>query len=97
MNPPRSQDHETTNHRRSFVDDEDVEIYVALLDEGVPVWRPVRARRVSGNVYGIVDQSYDTEDETWEFTPGTEVVCEQRILSGGECLVAVSGHLRSEC
>ncbi len=75
---------------------EDIEIYVALLNEGVPVCRPVRARRVSGNIYRIVDQAYDTEDETWEFTPGTEVVCEQRILSGGECLVAVSRHLRGD-
>ena len=80
--------------------DEEVEIYVALLDEGTDVWRPVKARLVSGKVYKIVDQAYNTEDETWEFTPGTEVVCEQRILSNGgrdrECLVAVSGHLTGE-
>ena len=75
------------------MDDEDIEIYVAILDEDVSVWRPVRARRISGNAYRIVDQPYDTDDGTWEFTPGMQVVCEHRILSGERCLVAVSKHL----
>ena len=78
------------------MDDRVVEIYIALLDEGVPVWRPVRASRVSDNVYRIVDQAYNTEEETWEFTPGTEVVCEPRSLTGGECLVAVSRHMKGK-
>jgi hypothetical protein len=78
------------------VGDKDVKVYVALVDDGVPVWRPVRARHVSGNVYTISDQAYDTEVETWEFTPGMEVVCEERILSGGKCLVAITEHLRRE-
>jgi hypothetical protein len=68
---------------------EDVEIYVELLGEGTFVWRPVKARHVSGNVFRIVDGSYDSKDETWEFTPGMNVVCEHQKLSGVECLVAV--------
>lgn len=65
-------------------------IYVALLDKGVDVWRPVRAKHVSQDVFLIVDQPYDTEIETWQFAPGTEVVCEPRKLYEGVFLVAVS-------
>jgi hypothetical protein len=39
------------------------ELYVRLLDEAVDVWRPVRARRLSPNVYRIIDQPYQREDE----------------------------------
>jgi hypothetical protein len=31
-------------------------IYVALLDEGVDVWRPVKARRLPSGVYLILEQ-----------------------------------------
>jgi len=55
---------------------EAVEVFVRLLDEGVDVWRPVRAKRLSGTVYRIVDQPYEREIETWQFAPGDAVVCE---------------------
>ena len=69
-----------------------VEIYVALLNEGVDgVWRPVQAEKISENVYRISSENeYDREDETWEFSPGTVVICEYRKLYSGEKLVAVS-------
>jgi hypothetical protein len=35
---------------------EPTEIYMALLDEGVDVWRPVLAERLHDDVYRIVDQ-----------------------------------------
>jgi hypothetical protein len=44
-------------------------IYVALLDEGVDVWRPVEAKRLSADRYLIVDQDYDPAIERWEFEP----------------------------
>ena len=46
-----------------------------LLDDGVDVWRPVRAGRLHGGVYRIMDQPYDREIETWQFAPGDAVVC----------------------
>lgn len=73
-----------------------VKIHVALLGEGTKVWRPVRANLVSDNIYRIIEQPYDRGSETWEFTPGSEVVCEQQYLSGGTVLVAVSGRLCGE-
>lgn len=40
-------------------------IYVALLDEGIDVWRPVEAEWLGGDSYLIVSQAYDREVETW--------------------------------
>ena len=64
-------------------------IYVALLDEGVDVWRPVQASRRIGETFEIVSKNDDPEDEHWQFPSGALVRCEERELSGGPCLVAV--------
>ncbi len=64
------------------------QIYVALLGEGVDVWRPVRARRLGGNVFLIVDESYDCETESWQFEPGEKVVCEETASDEGTILAA---------
>jgi len=65
------------------------EIFVALLDEGTNVWRPVRAERVGETVYRILDQPYDREDERWQFEPGDAVECEYIQPSGKRFLAAV--------
>ena len=54
-----------------------VTIYVSLLDEGVDVWRPVQAKPLGNFDYLILDYDYDATVETWEFPPGTVVVCEE--------------------
>jgi hypothetical protein len=65
-------------------------IYVALLNEGTVVWRPVRAEAIGSGVFRISqDAPMDSEDEEWEFLPGEHVRCEQRVLSDGPVLVAV--------
>jgi hypothetical protein len=64
------------------------QIYVGLLDEGVDVWRPVRAEHLRENVYRIVNQPYDREVESWQFEPGDEVVCELIESSEGRILAA---------
>ena len=65
-------------------------IYVALLNEGTPVWRPVAAEHVGGDVFFIpLNAPHDTEDEEWEFSAGDRVRCETRRLSDLEVLVAV--------
>jgi hypothetical protein len=63
-------------------------IYVALLDEGIDVWRPVEARKVSPDTYLIVDRDYDPRTERWEFEPGTVVRCRKENRDGREILVA---------
>ena len=65
-------------------------IYVALLDEGVDVWRPVPAHRVDGDTYVILrPDSYDPSDESWEFPPGSVVKCRLRQTREGSILAAV--------
>ena len=57
-------------------------IYVALLNEGVDVWRPVEATPLTSDTYRV--EGGMDEDEEWEFTPGTIVRCEWKTFSGGE-------------
>lgn len=66
----------------------EVEAFVRLLDEGVDVWRRVRAEHLHGDVYRIVEQPYDRETESWQFDPGDEVVCELIDVGDGRILAA---------
>lgn len=63
-----------------------------LLDEGIEVWRPVRAEHLHDNIYSIAEQSYDRETENWEFEPGAEVVCELIDMYEGRYLAATRRH-----
>ena len=63
-------------------------IHVALLDEGLDVWRPVAARRLSKDTFLILDQDYDREAETRTFEPGTVVRCRRENREGAPILVA---------
>ena len=65
-----------------------MEVFVSLLDEGVDVWRPVRAKRLRGNVYRIVDGPYAREIETWQLEPGDAVVSELIDSDDGPILAA---------
>jgi hypothetical protein len=65
-------------------------IYVALLDEGLDVWRPVAARRLSPDRYLILDQDYDRATERWEFEPGTVVRCRPEDRDGRQILIATA-------
>jgi len=67
----------------------EVEIYVRLLDEGVDVWRPVRARDLGNGRFRIDPSVVPDDSETWEFPPGGVVVAEMKELSDGVFLVAV--------
>lgn len=65
-----------------------VRIYIALLDEGVDVWRAVQAKHLNGNIYRILNQSYDRTTESWQFEPGDAVLCEMVESSDGRILAA---------
>jgi hypothetical protein len=58
-------------------------IYVALLDEGTEVYRPVAAIWHEDDVYEIVSENRDPEDEHWRFSAGDLVRCRERTFSGG--------------
>ena len=66
------------------------EIYVSMLGEGTPVWRPVPAIDLGADVFQLADAQTPT-DERWQFNPGDRVRCDRRSLSGGSpVLVAVA-------
>ncbi len=67
----------------------DVTIFVRLVDEGVDVWRPVQARRLSETTYQIADEAIP-EGEAWAFSPGDIVVAEHRGSERDASLVAVA-------
>ena len=58
-----------------------VQIFVALLDEGAEVWRPVEARPLGGESYEILGPV--PADERWQFTPGQRVLCREKAFSDG--------------
>lgn len=65
-------------------------IYVQLLNEGTPVYRPVPATCISEKIFILHGEDiYSPEIEDWEFTPGTKVLTEERNLSSGAVLVAI--------
>jgi hypothetical protein len=65
-------------------------VYVALLDEGVDVWRPAPAEQVAPHLYRLLGPM--PPDESWQFQPGEVVRCEARPLSEGLALVAVESR-----
>jgi len=66
-------------------------IYIELRNEGTPVWRPASALQVGQHTYVILPTpNYDPEDEEWQFPPGSIVVGQMQMKSGGDVLVAVA-------
>jgi hypothetical protein len=60
-----------------------LEIFVALFDEGVEVWRPVQARPLRNGLFRIIGVEVDTSDETWQFPAGAIVKCEYKQFADG--------------
>lgn len=66
-------------------------VFVRLLGEGTPVFRPVLAHHITGSVYQLEKpEDYDDGDEQWEFSPESSVTCESRMLQGQPALIAVA-------
>ena len=63
-------------------------IFVALLDEGVDVWRPVQARPLTGGLFRIVGVEADVSGESWQFPAGAIVRCEERRFGDGTIATA---------
>ena len=63
-------------------------IYVALLDEGLDVWRLPAARRLSNDTFLTPDQEYDREVETRAFEPERVVRCRGENRGGDPLLIA---------
>jgi hypothetical protein len=60
-----------------------VTVFVAMLDEGMDVWRPVQARPLGDELFRIIGVDADVSDEAWEFPSGTIVRCKMREVGDG--------------
>ena len=62
-------------------------IYIPLLDEGLPVVRPTQGEpQTDGSFVVLPTADYDSEDEAWEFPPGSRVRCVEEVR-GAECIL----------
>ena len=59
-----------------------LQVYVALLEEGTNVWRPVSSIEVRNGEFELLGPV--PADECWQFGPGTVVRCSRHIFSNGE-------------
>lgn len=68
-------------------------VYVGLLDEGVPCWRPTTAIYLGDGAYRLLSSpDYDVAGEKWAFDPGSIVDCEEVQDSGSSLLRASALH-----
>jgi hypothetical protein len=56
------------------------QVYVALLDEGIEVYRPVDAVWLQEDLYQLVAENQHREDERWQFSTGEIVRCRQYVF-----------------
>jgi hypothetical protein len=64
-------------------------IYIPLLNEGTTVVRPTQGVKLGENAYNVLPtQTYDPNDEEWQFPPGSVVAWAAETRNGQEVLVA---------
>lgn len=59
-------------------------IYVAIVGEVPPLWRPVEAVHVGGEIYEIVSVNSNPEEQKWQFETGTRVRCAEHAFMDGK-------------
>jgi hypothetical protein len=67
-------------------------LYVELLDEGTPAWRPVRGVPVTGGFRIEPLAVGDDVGERWAFPPGSLVQARRRAMDDGEAWVACAAE-----
>ena len=68
-----------------------IDVHVALLDEGTPVWRPTRATALGDGRYRLLPvPGIAADDEHWAVAAGSVVRIERQEIGGDEVLVAVA-------
>jgi len=59
-------------------------IFILLLNEGIKVWRPVKAVKIETNIYKIMSKNKTQDDEKWEFNYQDLVKCKQKKFTDGK-------------
>jgi len=62
-------------------------IYMPLIEEGVPVVRPVNAEIMGKDIYAVLPLE-NSSTEIWKFPPGSNVRCHKEIWGDKDVLVA---------
>jgi len=71
--------------------EENIVVYVQLLNEGTLSYRPTHATRLSDSTVQLLESDNFDPEEEWEFPVGSIVKIEKRKLSApNEILVAVA-------
>ena len=68
-------------------------IYIPLVNEGTPVWRPASAKAVSPAIFQIEDS--EPADEEWLYQTGQNVLVENRVFADGKCGWTATGKASS--
>lgn len=55
-------------------------IYIELLEEGTPCWRPVESEYLGNELYRIIGVKPD--DEVWAFSIGDVLKCKMKTFKG---------------
>jgi hypothetical protein len=77
--------------RAEFLPPATVEIYVNLLNEGTSCAKPTQALVLGNGLYELLTaDGYDSNDEHWEFRPGTIVRGKEELRDGETYLLATS-------
>jgi hypothetical protein len=72
-------------------------VYVQLLNEGTPAWRPTNARLIKDDIYELLPTDhYDSEDEQWEFAPGTVAHCGVGLIAAGGTPIKLAALKKAE-
>ena len=61
-------------------------VFVELLEEGTPCWRPVEAEPLADDLFRLIGAKPD--DESWAFNTGDIVRCKSQSFQNGQGLVA---------
>jgi hypothetical protein len=68
-----------------------VEIYVNLLEEGTPCSRPTQAQVLENGLFRLLPtDNYVSDDEHWEFPPGSIVRGREVRRDGKSTLLAIA-------
>ncbi len=62
----------------------EVKVYVPLLNEGVDVWKPLKALHQKENIYKIVSENSSSSDELWQYNLNDLVKCKTKKFEDGK-------------
>lgn len=73
-----------------------ITVYLNLLEEGTPTWRPTEAVDLGNGLYKLLPtDNYDPEDEIWEFLPGSIVKIKSAKTDEGEEVLLAYEQVKS--